>query len=560
MTESETATSADSDARGTPLSCWLLVLGWAVLVALLLARHEMWRDEVRALSLAMGAHSLSELSHSLRNEGHPMLWHALLFAGYGLTGSKLVLPVVSALICAAAVVLFVHRSPFPLWFKALFVLGGLPLYEYSVMARNYGISMLLMFVFAHLYPLRRERTLALGVVLALLANTNVHSALLAGILMAVWMTDVLLRGRTPPLGQEARQLYLAGLVLSAGIAFALWSVWPTSELAASDTTRYTIVDVLSAAWETVCNPAGAFHKIAPGKTGVLAVLASLVLVGATLGLLSYAPGLVASWTALLLLSAVFKLVYKGSLRHQGLFVVFLISLYWMMLEAGRAPLRNVVLRWLARTGTFVGLPILCTVLLGTGLYYAFVDLTGECSANRALANVLAATPRYAHAVLIGEPDYYLESLPYYSDNPIYLAREDRYGRTVRFVRDIRRDLSLRDLLVSALQVQRTSSEPVLIALGHLDALDLAAPPDGRAHTIEYPFARTFRWSPDDLAAWRANTKLVTTFRDVHGDERYGLYELTAAISNASAQHSSTTVSTAGARSRAAPRREPSSEE
>jgi hypothetical protein len=306
-------------------------------------------------------------------------------------------------------------------------------------------------------------------------------------------------------------------------------VWPTSELAASDTSHYTTADVVSSIWDTVCNPAGAFHKIAPGNTGVLAVLASLLLVGSTLGLLSYPPALVASWTALLVLSVVFKLVYKGGLRHQGLFVVFLITLYWMMIEQDRAPLRHGVARRLAHVGSLIGLPGLCMVLLGTGFYNAFVDLTGERSASRALGSLLASSPRYTDAVLIGEPDYYLESLPYYSDNPIYIAREGRFGGTVRFVRDIGRDLTLRDLLVSASRVQTSTHKPVLIALGHLDALDVGARSDGQSHSLEYPFARTFRWSPDDVAAWRASTKLVATFSDVRGDERYGVYELTAPL-------------------------------
>ena len=66
----------------------------------------------------------------------------------------LVLKVLSILIAGAAMLLFIFRSPFPLPLKVLFVFSLLPLYEYAVMARNYGISMLLMFSFAALYPRR----------------------------------------------------------------------------------------------------------------------------------------------------------------------------------------------------------------------------------------------------------------------------------------------------------------------------------------------------------------------------------------------------------------------
>jgi len=226
--------------------CGSILLGWGLVVAVTMSQHEFWRDEVRAFSLAMDAKSLPDLKVLLQNEGHPMLWHALLYAGYGLTGSKLVLPAASALICAAAVAIFVWSAPFPLWFRALFVFGGLPLYEYSVMARNYGISMLLLFVFARLYPSRDERPIALGAVLALLANTNVHSALLSCLLMGVWLWDVLVRERAAPFGKRALLVYCAGALLCTGVAFALWTVWPTTELLASDTSRYTTANVIAA--------------------------------------------------------------------------------------------------------------------------------------------------------------------------------------------------------------------------------------------------------------------------------------------------------------------------
>src|SRR3954470_23013283 len=85
--------------------CGSILLGWGLVVAVTMARHEFWRDEIRALSLAMDANSLPDLKALLENEGHPMLWYVLLYAAYGLTGSKLVLPALSVLVCGAAVLI-----------------------------------------------------------------------------------------------------------------------------------------------------------------------------------------------------------------------------------------------------------------------------------------------------------------------------------------------------------------------------------------------------------------------------------------------------------------------
>ncbi|HEX7478915.1 MAG TPA: hypothetical protein VF331_14010 [Polyangiales bacterium] len=504
----------------------LILLGWCLVVALTTWRHEYWRDEIRAFALAMDAKSLRELPALLRDEGHPMLWHVLLHVGYRVTSSKLVLPVTSALICAGAVVIFVFKSPFPRWFQALFVFGGLPLYEYSVMARNYGISMLLLFMFASAYPSRKEHPLRLGLLLAALGNTNIHSLILACLLMALWLWDTLVNERISPFGKPALQLYAAAVILAVGAAAALATLWPTNQMVASDSSRYTLHNVVDATWTTLRDPAHAFQKIAPGETGVLKLLSNLLFAGSTLGLLVYPPALVAAWSALFSLSILFQVVYSGGYRHQGLFVVFLITLYWLVAERGLPPLRQRYASLAARFGTHVALPAILAILVVTGGYKVYVDLLEQQSASQALGAFLRAHREYAGAVLIGEPDFYLESLRYYADNPVYVVREHRFGATVKFVRRAQQRLRMGELLQSAQDVQARTHKPVLLVLGHLKELDPGLAPDAKLHELPYSFGRTFAWSADELVAWNARTKLLHTFADgVVGDERYRVYEL-----------------------------------
>ena len=121
-----------------------------------------------------------------------MLWYLLLYLGTSIADTPRVLPITSVVIAFAAVALFMIAAPFPLWFRCAFIFGALPLYEYSVMARNYGISMLLLFVAAVLYRKRGQHPIRLALVLALLANTNVHSAVLVGMIAAVWIFEELI--------------------------------------------------------------------------------------------------------------------------------------------------------------------------------------------------------------------------------------------------------------------------------------------------------------------------------------------------------------------------------
>jgi hypothetical protein len=197
----------------TLLALWIVVAGFAA------SRHEMWRDEVRPLTLAREASSPLDLYRRAEYDGHPMLWFLLLYAAYGALGTKLVLPGLALLLAAAAVALFLFAAPFPLPVRALFAFGALPLYEYAVMARNYGITMLLLFLAALFYRERAAHPWRLALVLALLANTNLHAAILACLLAGLWLWDAWREG-------ERRWPILPILLVTLGVAFSLLCALP----------------------------------------------------------------------------------------------------------------------------------------------------------------------------------------------------------------------------------------------------------------------------------------------------------------------------------------------
>src|SRR3954453_20127568 len=58
----------------------LLVL-YAAIVLWCALHHELWRDEVRAASIAHSSRWPWDLIRNLHNEGHPPLWYWLLYVG-----------------------------------------------------------------------------------------------------------------------------------------------------------------------------------------------------------------------------------------------------------------------------------------------------------------------------------------------------------------------------------------------------------------------------------------------------------------------------------------------
>jgi len=109
------------------------------------------------------------------------------------------------------------------------------------------------------------------------------------------------------------------------------------------------------------------------------------------------------------------------------------------------------------------------LLLGLEMWAAYMPVRNDIllpySSSADLAQFVDQHHEYRDAIIMGEPDFYMEALPYYLDNPIYFPREHRFGKVVSLTTINQQKLSLAELLATARQVKQ-SGKPVLIALGH----------------------------------------------------------------------------------------------
>lgn len=121
-----------------------------LLAALATARHEMWRDELQAWMLARDSASLGQLFANLRYEGHPPLWHLVLFVLARVVETPVAMQVVHVAVAATTAILVLLRAPLPSWQRVLFVFGYFPFYEYCVKSRSYALGALLMVGFVAL--------------------------------------------------------------------------------------------------------------------------------------------------------------------------------------------------------------------------------------------------------------------------------------------------------------------------------------------------------------------------------------------------------------------------
>ena len=128
--------------------------------------------------------------------------------------------------------------------------------------------------------------------------------------------------------------------------------------------------------------------------------------------------------------------------------------------AGGTWLREASLDLVELFGTliFIGLLLFQTVLLVAPIELQNSGIPYSRSAEVAQ---LLHKPELSGAIVMGDPDTILESLPYYVDNPLWFLRQQRFGKIVRLSENARRELSLDDILADAERLHRQTGRPVV---------------------------------------------------------------------------------------------------
>lgn len=150
--------------------------------------HEMWRDELQAWLLARDSVSLSALFHELRYEGHPALWYLVLRVMTTVTRDPRWMQWLSVGIGASSVYVFARFAPFPRIIRGLFAFGYFVAYGYTIVARSYGVEMLLLMVLCAVLASRRS-SVVVGLLLILIANTSVYGGILVIALVGAFVVE-----------------------------------------------------------------------------------------------------------------------------------------------------------------------------------------------------------------------------------------------------------------------------------------------------------------------------------------------------------------------------------
>jgi hypothetical protein len=444
------------------------VLAAAFLAAVLFVvlHHEPWRDEVEFWLMARSSASLSELGANVYFANQTRLWPLLLYGISRVSRHVEAMQIFHVLIGAAAAGVWARQAPFSPGMKWLFVFGYYPLFEYGVIARSYGLGMLLTFTACALFARRPRPHVWLGLCLFVLAQTSAFAAMIAVALALATATDEWLAAR----GSGPRAWPAIGVVMGttlAGLALSIAQMVPPESGAftvdwqpALD--RSSLTATLGHLWRGyVPLPRFTLHfwntNVLDGWTGLQVVLGVALWIAAAVAWRSRPAALVLhlSGTGAILLFV--HLSRFTSARHIGHLYLLLAATAWTARVArgwrdasppgtwGR-PVR----------GAAYGLLALHAV---AGAYAAAMDVRYPFSGGRAAAEFLRRAG-LADAPLVVDPAFVGPPVAVALDRPFYDPGSRTWGWFVTW--NEARGVERAEVPIEAQALARERGQPVVL--------------------------------------------------------------------------------------------------
>ncbi len=478
---------------------------YAIAVVLLAYTHEPWRDEVRAWSITLQIDSLSDLLRVSRSEGHPPLWYLILCVAQVFTQNPVALKAISVFVALLAGFLIIRSPYFYKSEKTLWLFGVLPLYEYAAQCRNYGIGMLALFACCTVYPQRRQSPFLYLFLLLLLSTTSALAFLVAISLFLSLIAEYVFDNK-----QKCHRREVAGsILLTCGFLLVIMLMWPEKQSIVTESHSLSPFKALAGiSWALLSQASFATDALSLRLTffPIFVLLPLYYLLRRSPYVLIYSAAAV--WS----LTTFHVLVYNCSaLRHQGFLVLILFSTLWMY----RAGLATRVTYTPLISISRLSILFLLILQIDNAYVRALPDLHKPMSSAKQLAAFIQSEPMLQDAILIAEPDYYVETVPYYLPNiRIYLPREKQFSQTVSFTTKNAQTLRLGDLVRTAKRLSKKYDVPILLLYGHR----YSSPGE-----YSFSYNKIFSFSEKERAHFRGSFTSLKNFTDAVTDENYRLY-------------------------------------
>ncbi len=167
----------------------ILIALWFIIGVTTMFHHELWGDELRAFELTQ--ESISDLlNFNIVNlDGHPVLWYLFLYPFAKLNISVFSMQIISLVLVFASVILLFLKSKFNLFLKIFISFSAGMIYFLPIIARNYALVPLFIFILACIYPKRMERPFLYSIILILTSLTHVYTWGLCSICAIIFLYE-----------------------------------------------------------------------------------------------------------------------------------------------------------------------------------------------------------------------------------------------------------------------------------------------------------------------------------------------------------------------------------
>ena len=390
----------------------VVFLLYACVTLFVTLQHEPWRDEADTW-LILRDGGLRGVFARTALCGTPALWHLLIAPLVALELPYVAQSILNLLVAWLAIGLWLFRAPFSPVIRASFALSYYATYEYAVIARPYALMMLLLFSVAALWEHRREHAVAIGVAIALLANTTTHGLLIGAVFGAMFVFDSW-KARV----WSWRTATSAACMVGGGVLAVLQLVAPVD----APHGFLRIRDSAAIVWSLT-------NALLPGVDGKIGLLLStgVIVLVATVARPRALAFFLAGSIALLL--SVYYFIWMGGFRHAGLILLIVVVTLWMSDPA---------VRWRRVADAALALTLLWSCAFAAQAWwretrYAFTGAEEMAAFIR--TNGLERYEIAAHNIPTSE-----SLLPYFPGKQFYFPGLGRYASYMMFDREYERGI------------------------------------------------------------------------------------------------------------------------
>ena len=296
-----------------------VILAYTAVVSFSTYHHEPWADEAQAWLIARDLPYLT-MFKQMAYEGTPGLWHFVLSVFAKTAFPYWTVKVLHLAIAIAAITIFLYRAPFTRVTKILFVFSYHMSYVYSIIARNYNISILIFFLIASYYQRRYRHPFIYVALILLLFNTNVHCLFAALSLMLIYLYESKVNKRF------AKSTYVGIGVMLAGLITVGIQLIPTNGRQYSGRSVINLTDSLVIISDTI---KGALFVPSSYLPHLPLIFGIFIIIAACLFLQRRSkPALFFLIFSIVWILLIF-IKYKHGFRHYGFILIFILCALWI---------------------------------------------------------------------------------------------------------------------------------------------------------------------------------------------------------------------------------------